>query len=160
MVYAFIDSQNLNRGISEQGWRLDFARFFVYLKDQYKVEKAFLFIGYVPANTKLYRVLEDAGYVLVFKPTIEFTESGSKQIKGNVDAELVLHTMIQFSNFSKAILVTGDGDYHCLIEYLVKKRKLLGVIIPNRRKYSALFQNFYTYLIFPSALRSKLEYKK
>ncbi|MBL7158947.1 hypothetical protein ISS85_00520 [Candidatus Microgenomates bacterium] len=37
--YAFIDSQNLNLGVLSQGWRLDFARFRVYLKEKYKVEK-------------------------------------------------------------------------------------------------------------------------
>jgi hypothetical protein len=36
-VYAFIDSQNLNLGIKDLGWNLDFARFRVYLKDKYKV---------------------------------------------------------------------------------------------------------------------------
>jgi hypothetical protein len=45
--YAFIDSQNLNLSIQEQGWKLDFGRFRTYLKDQYGVEKAFLFIGYI-----------------------------------------------------------------------------------------------------------------
>jgi hypothetical protein len=48
--YAFIDSQNLNLSIQEQGWKLDFGRFRIYLKDQYGVNKAFLFIGYVPTN--------------------------------------------------------------------------------------------------------------
>ena len=43
-IYAFIDSQNLNLSILEQGWQLNFARFRVYLKDKYKVGKIFLFI--------------------------------------------------------------------------------------------------------------------
>ena len=45
--YAFIDSQNLNLAIRDQGWVLDYARFRVYLKDKYKVSKAFLFFGYI-----------------------------------------------------------------------------------------------------------------
>lgn len=44
-IYTFIDSQNLNLGVRDQGWELDFARFRVYLKDKYGVGKAFLFIG-------------------------------------------------------------------------------------------------------------------
>ena len=36
-IYAFIDSQNLNLGVQDQKWKLDFARFRVYLKDKYKV---------------------------------------------------------------------------------------------------------------------------
>ncbi len=42
--YAFIDSQNLNLSIKDQGWALDFKRFREYLKDKYGVIKAFLFI--------------------------------------------------------------------------------------------------------------------
>ncbi len=45
--YAFIDSQNLNLSILSLGWKLDFARFRVYLNEKYGVEKAFLFIGYI-----------------------------------------------------------------------------------------------------------------
>ncbi len=33
--YAFIDSQNLNLNIRNQGWILDFARFRVYLKEKH-----------------------------------------------------------------------------------------------------------------------------
>ena len=67
LVYAFIDSQNLNLGVRDAGWRLDFARFRVYLKDKYKVEKAFLFIGYVPGNRRLYESLKKAGEITYSK---------------------------------------------------------------------------------------------
>ena len=42
--YAFIDSQNLNLGIQELGWFLDWRKFRVYLKEKYSVVKAYLFI--------------------------------------------------------------------------------------------------------------------
>ncbi len=41
--YAFIDSQNLNLSIRDQGWKLDFKRFRRYLYDKYDVSKAFLY---------------------------------------------------------------------------------------------------------------------
>jgi len=37
------------------------------------------------------------------------------KIRGNVDAELVLHAMIEIQNYEKAVIVSGDGDFHCLI---------------------------------------------
>jgi hypothetical protein len=92
-VYAFIDSQNLNLGVRSQGWVLDFSRFRKYLKDKYKVEKVFLFVGYVPGNEALYTYLQKAGYIVIFKPTLEIKKDGDVIVKGNVDAELVLHTM-------------------------------------------------------------------
>ena len=95
--YAFIDSQNLNLAIREQGWRL------------------------------------------VFKPILR---SPGGKIKGNVDADLVLHTMIEFPNYDKAAVVTGDGDFYCLIEYLLEQDRLLKLIIPNQYKYSSLLRRF------------------
>lgn len=55
--YAFIDSQNLNLGIQSLGWKLDYRRFRVYLKEKYKVSIAYMFIGYIPANQDLYSSL-------------------------------------------------------------------------------------------------------
>ena len=61
-------------------------------------------------------------------------------IKGNVDAELVLQAMIEINNYDQAIVVTGDGDFCCLVRYLFAKDKLKCLIIPNQLKYSALFR--------------------
>jgi len=155
--YAFIDSQNLNLAIRDCGWSLDFAKFYVYLKDKYSVKKAFLFIGYVPGNEALYTYLQRAGYIVVFKPTLEYKKEGKKYTKGNVDAELVLHAMIEYSNYDKAIIVSGDGDFHCLMDYLRKQEKLFCIMIPNSRKYSALLRVFRKYFIYFDNLKQKLE---
>ncbi|MBI4008790.1 NYN domain-containing protein [Candidatus Roizmanbacteria bacterium] len=160
IIYAFIDSQNLNLGVLNQGWKLDFQRFRVYLRHKYNVEKAFLFIGFLPGNQELYTYLQISGYIVIFKPILEISKGKKVVIKGNVDAELVLHAMIEYPNYEKAIIVTGDGDFHCLVEHLQMKRKLLKVIIPNRKKYSQLFWKFNPYLAFMNNLKAKLERKK
>lgn len=160
IIYAFIDSQNLNLSILAQGWQLDFARFRIYLKEKYNIEKAYLFIGYVPGNESLYDFLQKAGYVIVFKPTLPSGRHDLSHIKGNVDAELVLHAMIQFQNFDKAMIVSGDGDFHCLVEYLELKRKLHSVLIPNPKKFSALLRRFRRYFIFIHLFRDRLGKKK
>ena len=156
--YAFIDSQNLNLAIKNQGWVLDFGRFRRYLADKYQVRKAFLFIGYVVGNESLYTELQNAGYIVILKPTICRYDNNGKLvfIKGNVDAELVLHSMIEYDGYEKAILVSGDGDFHCLIEHLLKNGKLAHVIIPNRRKYSALLRKFRQYFIYLNGLEVKI----
>jgi len=156
-IYAFIDSQNLNLAIRDCGWRLDFKKFYVYLKDKYKINKAFLFIGYVKENELLYRFLRKSGYKVILKPTLEYKKDGNTITKGNVDAELVLHAMIQYSYYEKAIIVSGDGDFHCLIEYLEVKEKLLYLLIPNPKRYSALFRRFRKYFTYINNLRNKLE---
>lgn len=157
--YAFIDSQNLNLGVRSQGWVLDFERFRVYLKEKYQVEQAYLFIGFVEGNQMLYTYLQKAGYICIFKPTVIVTENKQIKIKGNVDAELVLHTMIEYPNYDKAIIVSGDGDFRCLVEYLDKKDKLFKVIVPNK-KYSSLLKEFSHYIINIGQLKEKLQRRK
>ncbi|RKY10778.1 MAG: hypothetical protein DRP56_00115 [Planctomycetota bacterium] len=156
--YAFIDSQNLNLAIRNQGWTLNFGRFRKYLSDKYGVAKAFLFIGYVPTNQNLYTMLQEQGYILIFKPTLVLKNG---KIKGNVDAELVLHAMIESPNYTQAVIVSGDGDFHCLIQYLKGKGKLKKLIIPNRSKFSSLLREFLPYDVdFMNNLKGKLGYKK
>jgi uncharacterized LabA/DUF88 family protein len=160
IVYAFIDSQNLNLGIRKgYGWKLDFAKFRIYLQDKYKVSKAYLFIGNVPGNESLYGYLQNAGYILILKPTLEYRKGKRVFIKGNVDAELVLHVMIEYPHYDKAIIVTGDGDFYCLLDYLSKKNKLAMLLVPNRKRYSALLRKFLKKTFFLGGLRKKLEQK-
>lgn len=152
-VYAFIDSQNLNLGVKSQGWNLDWRKFRQYLLTKYNVSKAFLFIGKKEGNEGLYADLEKKGYLLIFKPPIILPDG---TVKGNVDAELVLHAMIEYPNYSKAIIVSGDGDFYCLASYLESKNKLLHFITPNA-KYSHILRVFSAYIIRIDQLRTSLE---
>lgn len=145
--YAFIDSQNLNLGIRSQGWRVDYAKLRLWLKNKYQVEEAFIFIGLVSNNQQLYTNLQKAGFILVFKPTVQYFENGKQTVKGNVDAELVLHAAaIQYNNYDKAVIVSGDGDFACLIEFLLEKDKLLRLLTPNS-KYSRLLAQFDSHIV-------------
>lgn len=135
--FAFIDSQNVNLGVQQLGWRVDFVRLRVYLHEHYRVSEAFLFLGYVPEYQKLYVSLRTAGYHLIFKPIVRNREGA---IKGNCDAELVLHTMINFNMFSRAVIITGDGDMACVVEYLKHEGKLRVLLVPNLFRYSGLLK--------------------
>lgn len=155
--YAFIDSQNLNLAIRELGWKLDFARFRVYLKEKYGVEKAYIFIGYMPSNTALYSSLQDAGYNCVFRPTLTYRDG---KTKGNCDAELILQAMIDYNNYNQAVIVTGDGDFYCLVNHLLSNNKLKTLLVPNRFKYSALLKlrEFKPYTRDMNDMKKKLGY--
>jgi uncharacterized LabA/DUF88 family protein len=155
--YAFIDSQNLNLSIRSQNWLLDFERFRGYLTDKYGISKAFLFIGYIYEKQDLYISLQKSGYILIFKPTLRLPDG---TVKGNVDAELVLHAMIELNNYDKALIATGDGDFYCLVDYLKKNDKLLKLMIPNRQQFSSLFRKMISDIVFMNDLRNKLEYVK
>lgn len=155
--YAFIDGQNLYLSVSNQGWKLNERKFRIYLQHKHKVTKAYLFIGYIATNEALYTSLQSKGYILVFKPTMKLP---SGKPKGNVDAELIMHAMLERPNYNKAVIVAGDGDYYCLIKQLKKEGKLKKVVIPNRNDYSYLLKEFAGDMAFVTDLRHKLEYIK
>lgn len=136
-TYAFIDGQNLHSGIKELSWRLDYGKFRSYLARHYAVTKAFYFIGYMASQQHIYANLSRAGYDLVFKPVVQ---GGGHDPKGNVDADLVLRAMIEFPNYDRAVLVTGDGDFSSLTDYLTSQGKLRMVLAPNRRYCSSLLK--------------------
>lgn len=156
--YAFIDAQNINLSVREQGWKLDWKRFFIHLKDKYHIKKAYIFIWFIPTNQDLYSFLQDSGFHLIFKPVLELK---SGKTKGNVDAELVLQAMIDYGEYHQAVLVTGDGDFACLVRYLRKNGKLRRLIVPNSQKYSIFLRKEGQWAIDSlSNLREKLEHKK
>lgn len=155
---AFIDSQNLQSGIRECGWSLDYRRFRKYLSEKYGVKSAYVFMGYIQERARLYAALQEMGYICVFKPTLKYKDGTTK---GNCDAELVLHAMIEFGNYDKAIIVTGDGDFHCLVKYLIFRRKLEKLLVPNQKEYSALLRRFPSeHLGFVSDLERVLKRKE
>ncbi len=164
-VYAFIDSQNLNLGVQRVGWKMDWRKFREFLRDKYHVTKAYMFVGYVAEYEDLYNQLHEAGYLVVLKPTVDMSSNqedknkdSKPQVKGNIDAELVLYAMKELPNYSKAIIVSGDGDFYCLAEYLADKNRLLHIMTPNWR-YSTLLKPFEQYIIRLDQRRKELEHK-
>ena len=156
--FAFIDSQNLNLGILSLGWKLDYKKFRIYLKEKYFISKAYLFIGYLPSNQDLYSFLQGIGYILIFKPTLPDNKG---EVKGNVDADLVLQAMIDYKKYNKALIVSSDGDFYSLVKYLYKNDKLKLVMSPYVKTCSALLKKTAKEkIVFMDNLRKKLEYKK
>ena len=156
--YAFIDSQNLNLGIQKLGWKLDYRKFRVYLKEKYNVEQAYVFIGFVALNQALYDRLQESGFRLKFKPTIPDI---SGKIKGNVDADLVLCATLELTQYDKAVIVSSDGDFYSLVQYLYEAGKLEAVLSPDLNNCSSLLkQTAKEKIYFMNKLRDKLEHKK
>lgn len=156
--YAFIDSQNLNLGIQKLGWKLDYRKFRIYLAEKYGVKKAYIFIGFVTLNQSLYDRLQEAGFILKFKPTIP--DDGGK-IKGNIDADLVLRAALELNDYDEAVIVSSDGDFYSLVQYLYENGKLAAVLSPDIKNCSSLLkQTAKEKMQFMNELRNKLEYKK
>jgi len=155
--YAFIDGTNLHLTMVNLGWKLDLKKFRIYLKDKYKVITAYYFVGYIASNNELYTALQSYGYILIFKPTL-YLKGG--RIKGNCDAEMILQAMIDLNDYDKAILITSDGDFSCLVKYLIKIDKLERVLAPCRDGSSELLRKAAGPKIdFIDNLKERLEYK-
>ncbi|MCA9329300.1 NYN domain-containing protein [Candidatus Saccharibacteria bacterium] len=179
--YAFIDNQNLNLGVQKLGWKMDWRKFRKLLKEEYNVSVAYMFIGHMPEHEEMYLQLHDAGYLIVLKPTFDMSRpqvvvapekstvesvadpknidkiEDKKPIKGNVDAELVLWAIKEMKNYDKAIIVSGDGDFYSLVEYLESQRKLLYLLAPNSY-YSSLYNKYESYIKRIDKYRKQLSY--
>ncbi len=162
---AFIDVQNLTLGTttSKHPWKVDLYRFREYLRKKYNVGKAYYFIGCINDNLQdLYDMIQDAGFVLVFRA--HYPDALSSK-KGNVDTDIVFTMMKIFherTDVDKFFLVSGDGDYYKTVKYLNKQGKLGKVLFPAHGKASSLYRqlgnNYYDFLD-KREIREKIELK-
>ncbi|MBI2443843.1 MAG: NYN domain-containing protein [Candidatus Magasanikbacteria bacterium] len=138
--FAYIDGANLHNGAKQLGWQLDYGRLRIWLREKYRVEQAYLFLGLVPKYKNLYTYLQEIGFTLVFK---EVTYDDNGKIKGNCDADLVVRVMRDAyeNTFNKAILVSSDGDYASLVAFLGEKQKIQVILSPyETRRCSILLK--------------------
>ncbi|MEK7155532.1 MAG: NYN domain-containing protein [Patescibacteria group bacterium] len=142
--YAFVDGQNLHMGTAKRvldPWKVDLVRFRVYLQRKYFVTKAFYFLGYLDESQDvLYEHIQSAGFVLLFR---EHTSRMLGKKKGNVDSDIIFHIMkklYQREPFNKVVLVSGDGDYKQLVDFLIAEDKFEKILFPDGQRASSLYK--------------------
>jgi len=160
---AFVDGQNLRFGTTKchscantlgielreikykdcvcgTAWKVNLSKFRIYLKDKYSVSEAYYFLGYLDdKNIDLYNKIQKAGFIVVFK---EHSNLSKSKKKGNIDTDMVFEIMknlIDNQNFSKIILISGDGDYKKLVNYLISKNRFEKILFPNKKFASSLY---------------------
>jgi uncharacterized LabA/DUF88 family protein len=140
-------------------WDLDLRAFRRYLLEKYNVERAYWFVGYLPGREREYLELQEAGFVCAFKPTFRAADG---TVKGNCDADLVLRAMIDLPDYQRAILVSGDGDFHCLVEHWLSVEREVKILAPRQQNCSHLLYRFdgRVNISYVTDLRTKLEQKK
>ena len=165
--YAFIDGQNLHMATAKRvddAWKIDLARFRVYLEQKYAVSKAFYFLGYLDeAQSTLYENIQSAGFILIFR---EHSSLMLGKKKGNVDSDIILHIMKKLylkETFEKIVLISGDGDYKQLVDFLITENRFAKILFPDGRRASSLYKKlgapYFAALDEPST-RKKIEMKK
>lgn len=164
---AFIDGQNLHMGTAKREnnpWKIDLGRFRVYLERKYHVDKAYYFLGYVQeTNQELYEEIQNAGFVLVFR---EHNPAMIGKKKGNVDSDIIFHIMKKMykkEDFKKIILVSGDGDYKLVVDFLIEENRFAKILFPDRSRASSLYKKIggtYFDALDIAGVRNKIEKKK
>ena len=141
---AFIDGQNLYMGTAKREvdpWKIDLARFRIYLEQKYNVVKAYYFLGYVQeTNQEMYEEIQNAGFVLIFR---EHNPAMIGKKKGNVDSDIIFHIMKKIykkEDFEKIILVSGDGDYKLVVDFLIEEGRFAKILFPDRSRASSLYK--------------------
>lgn len=150
---AFIDGQNLHMGttLSDNPWKINLGKFKIYLEKKYGVKEAYYFLGYVQEiNQEIYSEIQKAGFILVFK---QHNPAMLGKKKGNVDTDIVFEIMKKIykrKDFDKIVLVSGDGDYKLLVDFLIEEYKFKKILFPNRQYRSSLYKklsnNYFAYL--------------
>jgi uncharacterized LabA/DUF88 family protein len=153
---AYIDGANLHRGIKGLGWELDYRKLRVWLSEKYNVSRAYIFLGLVPKYKDLYAELQDFGYSIIFKDT---TYDGHGQVKGNCDADLVLKAVCDAyeNSFSKALIISSDGDYASLVKFLSDRKKILVILAHDEKKCSILLKRTNVRITYLKEFRANLE---
>ena len=137
---AFVDGQNLYLGTKEEGWAVDHKKFRTYLKDKYNIIESYYFMGFVSENEQdLYDKLQRAGFILAFR---EHSSALRGTKKGNVDSDIIfgiMRKLVDSEPFDKIFIVSGDGDYKKLVDFLIKKGKFGKMLFPNDEFASSLY---------------------
>jgi len=166
---AFIDAQNLYLGTTNASpsWKIDLKRFRIYLERKYNISEAYYFFGaHNSDNVDLYDTIQRAGFILRFR---EHSSVMTGRKKGNVDTDVVFTIMENMEKlyyrekFDKVVLVSGDGDYKKLVDFLIKEGRLEKVLFPARKSASSLYRSIpesYKDYLDSEGLRNKVGYKR
>lgn len=165
-IDAFIDASNIIYGTrTKQGqkWNMDYEKLYEYLRGRYGVEKIFYFGGieqHKEKQQRFYDVLRRIGYVTVLKPVIYHSQpDGSVIRKANCDVDLTFYAMRTVEEYSGIILMSGDGDFYILLEYLLQEGKTVHVIANRQRTAQAIRRLLGSNFMDINSLQQPLQYK-
>ncbi|MDB5188899.1 MAG: hypothetical protein JWM92_497 [Candidatus Nomurabacteria bacterium] len=153
---AYIDAANLDQALRSLGWKLDYKRFRIWLKEKYKVERAYIFIGRIKKYKNLYAYFEESNFFLVYKEVLY--QKG--KTKGNCDSDLLMYVVKDFyeGDLNRAVLVASDGDYAPLVRFLKERNQIEVVLSPApAKRCSVLLKRTNAPIAYLNNQRSLLE---
>mgnify|MGYP001619539601 CR=1 FL=1 len=161
---AFIDGQNLHLGTRESGWSVDHHKLRIYLRDKYKITEAYYFLGFIKETEQdLYDALQKSAYILSFR---EHSSVLIGKKKGNVDSDIIFTIMkklVEKEPIGKIFIISGDGDYIKLVNFLMKRNVFGKMLFPNKKFASSLYNKLgreHFDFLEEKDIRAKIEYMR
>ena len=85
-------------------------------------------------RVRFYKMLKSFGYILYLKPVKQYTqEDGSTKRKANCDVDMAFHLMKEKDNFTRALILSGDGDFLPVLKYLEETGKEVMILARGKR---------------------------
>lgn len=86
------------------------------------------------------------------------------QKKGNVDTDIVFSIMkylYKKENLGKVVLISGDGDFKELVDFLIEEDRFKKILFPSRGNRSSLYKTLrikYCSYLDDSDIKEKIEH--
>ena len=133
-IALFIDGANLYATAKALGFDIDYKRLLALFRTKGQLVRALYYTALAEDQEyssirPLVDWLDYNGYMMVTKPTKEFTDSfGRRKIKGNMDIELTVDAMRLAENLDHVVIFTGDGDFRALVGALQQSGRRVSVV--------------------------------
>ncbi len=133
-IALFIDGANLYATSKALGFDIDYKRLLGLFRQKGHLIRALYYTALAEEQEyssirPLIDWLDYNGYMMVTKPTKEFTDStGRRKIKGNMDIELAVDAMRLAEKLDHIVLFSGDGDFRSLVAAIQQMGRRVSVV--------------------------------
>jgi len=133
-IAVFIDGANLYATAKALGFEIDYRRLLNEIQSRGTLLRAFYYTAtFEDREYSSVRPLVDwldyNGFTVVTKPGKEFIDgAGRRKVKGNMDVELAVNAMELARHIDEMVLISGDGDFRCLVEAIQRQGVFVTVV--------------------------------
>lgn len=130
-IGVFVDVQNVQETFERQGREVRYDALQKNLIGDDANKHDYKFVAFVPFRTgderrqRLIDALSFQGYRVVAKSVRERLDGS---IKANMDIEITLEILSMSAHLDEIVLVSGDGDFVALVDWLSKQGKRVVVV--------------------------------
>jgi uncharacterized LabA/DUF88 family protein len=138
-ITLYIDGSNLNLSAKNHGLEIDLNLMLLYLKEKYYINSCKYFTPNFKFLETEFEILKQSGVEIIYKKIYR----EDKKVKANCDVEISHHITLDVRDgkVDKVILLTGDGDFYSLLEYIESNNVEAKIIAIYPKDTSRLYRN-------------------